>query len=86
MSLNLHDERGLWFPVHCLRLRVDEVGGNFIRLLCPPPSDSGPIRGKVSWVEGCEGVCVLCGFGVSGRVKRRVQFKFLSDRVKVVTV
>ena len=37
-------------------------------------------------MEGCEGVCALYGFGVSGRVKSRVQFKLLSDMVKVGTV
>ena len=48
MSLILHGVGGQWFPVHYLRLRVDEVGSNFIRLFCPPSPDDGPISGKVS--------------------------------------
>ena len=47
-------------------MRVNEVGGTYIRFLCPSPSDNGPIGGKASPLEGCEGMCDLCGFSVRG--------------------
>jgi hypothetical protein len=50
--------------IHYRRMRVDETESSPIRLLCPLPSDNVPMSGKVSRVEGCEGLCVLCGSSV----------------------
>ena len=66
MSLCLYGDWGYWRPSHCLWKRVYEVGGTFIQFLCPSPSDNGPIGGKVSQLERCEGLCALCGFSVWG--------------------